>query len=77
MFNPQTPGTVFLVAAGKARRDEFMHEAERDRLRQKVKVTRSWLLARVLTGIGALLISIGEKLQDPAFRQGNYQIAGR
>jgi len=53
----------FMLAAGEARRRDFLEEAERHRLIQKAKAARTGLLDRVLASIGGFLISAGKKLQ--------------
>jgi hypothetical protein len=63
MFTPQLPGIELMAAMERERRRDLLREAERWRLVRKAKSTRHDFLDRVLTGIGDVLISAGEKLQ--------------
>lgn len=55
---------LIITAVGKARQEAILREAECDRLLQESGVTRSGVQERLLTNLGNLLISTGEKLQD-------------
>ncbi|UCC64524.1 MAG: hypothetical protein JSV36_05570 [Anaerolineae bacterium] len=78
LFDPQTPGTEFVLAAVKARQDRWLQEAEVNRLTRPLRVARPGLLRRVLAAVGNLLIAAGKRLQErhtPAMTQsaGVYQ----
>ena len=49
----------------KARRDDLLQEAERERLLREARSAERSFLARVLAGIGGFLIAAGQRLQEP------------
>jgi len=48
----------------RARRDDLLQEAERERLLREARSAERGFLARTLAGIGGFLIATGQKLQE-------------
>ena len=55
---------MIIAAMAKARQHEVLEEAKRDRWLQNARATRLGLRGRLLKGLGDLLISTGQKLQE-------------
>ena len=55
---------MIFTAVCKARQQDILAEAERDRLLLQVRPARIGLRERGLAGVGGLLISVGKKLQE-------------
>ena len=53
-----------MMEIAKTRQNELLQEAARERLLRQARATRHNLLDRALAGIGDLLISLGQELQE-------------
>jgi hypothetical protein len=74
MLTPQLPGIQLMAAKAKEQQGDRRRGTERGRLVRKAKSTRHDFLDRVLTNIGNMLISAGEKLGErhaPVMPQGS------
>ncbi|UCC63035.1 MAG: hypothetical protein JSV36_20210 [Anaerolineae bacterium] len=56
---------LLMLEIVKARRDDLLQEAQRERLLREARSAERSFLARNLAGIGGFLIAAGQKLQDP------------
>lgn len=64
MLTPQLPGIQLMAAKTREQQSERRRGTERGRLVRKVGSTRHDSSDRVLTKIGHMLISAGEKLRE-------------
>lgn len=74
MFTPQPPGIQLMAAKARERQSDLLREEERGRPVRKAGSARHDLMDRVLTGIGDVLVSAGEKLRErhmPVMPQGS------
>jgi hypothetical protein len=74
MLTPQLPGIQLMAAKAREQQSDLWRGMERGRLVRKVGSTRHDFSDRVLTSIGNMLISAGEKLRErhvPVMLQGS------
>jgi hypothetical protein len=74
MFSPQPPGIQLMAAKARERQSDLLREEERGRPVRKVGSAGYDLMDRVLTAVGDVLVSTGEKLRErrmPVMPQGS------